>query len=137
MATEKQRIPLYVDGEMINKIKMLQDRLDLKNRQEVIVMAINELFSNEVAKDDELIRKLSKTIIAPLKATIEAANDDVARTFYKLAIEQTVSNYILANALSIENDTLSAIRSQAIKDVKQNNGMVSLVKATRMFKDDE
>ena len=137
VSTNKQRIQLYLEDEIVEQIEDYFKRLGYNNRQDFITEAIVDKITNEAVINDEVVKKLSKIIIVPIKASINNMADDIAKNYYKLAVEISLLNYVLANMLNIDREALGEIRRQAVKDVKEENGLISLVKAARKFDDED
>ncbi len=81
-----------------------------------------------------LRQKKSIDFLAPLlaqtiKNEIESVEKNISSMIYKLAVEQAISNNIIACYNRVDNETLRALRQMCSKDVAENNGIITFEKA--------
>ncbi len=81
-----------------------------------------------------LRQKKSIDFLAPLlaqtiKNEIESVEKNISSMIYKLAVEQAISNNIIACYNRVDDETLRALRRMCSKDVAENNGIITFEEA--------
>jgi hypothetical protein len=64
-----------------------------------------------------------------LAEKIDKFEDRMARLMFKYAVEQNISNHILAADTDLDLETYDKLRARSVREVKETNGSIS-------FKDD-
>ncbi len=83
-----------------------------------------------------LRQKKSIDFLAPLlaqtiKNEIESVERNVSQMIYKLAVEQAISNNILACYNGVSDETVRELREMCSRDVAENNGIITFEEAMR------
>ncbi len=83
-----------------------------------------------------LRQKKSIDFLAPLlaqtiKNEIESVEKNISSMIYKLAVEQAISNNIIACYNRVDDETLGALRRMCSKDVAENNGIITFEEAMK------
>ncbi len=83
-----------------------------------------------------LWQKKSIDFLAPLLAqTIKNENESVERNvsqmIYKLAVEQAISNNIVACYNGVSDETVRELREMCSRDVAENNGIITFEEAMK------
>ncbi len=83
-----------------------------------------------------LRQKKSIDFLAPLlaqtiKNEIESVEQNVSQMIYKLAVEQAISNNILACYNGVSDETVRELREMCSRDVAENNGIITFEEAMK------
>ncbi len=83
-----------------------------------------------------LRQKKSIDFLAPLlaqtiKNEIESVERNVSQMIYKLAVEQAISNNILACYNGVSDETVRELREMCSRDVAENNGIITFEEAMK------
>ena len=83
-----------------------------------------------------LRQKKSIDFLAPLlaqtiKNEIESVEKNLSSMIYKLAVEQAISNNILACYNGVSDETVKELREMCSKDVAENNGIITFEEAMK------
>ena len=83
-----------------------------------------------------LRQKKSIDFLAPLlaqtiKNEIESVERNISQMIYKLAVEQAISNNILACYNGVNDETVRELREMCSRDVAENNGIITFEEATK------
>ncbi len=83
-----------------------------------------------------LRQKKSIDFLAPLlaqtiKNEIESVERNVSQMIYKLAVEQAISNNILACYNGVNDETVKELREMCSRDVAENNGIITFEEAMK------
>ena len=60
-----------------------------------------------------------------IKNEIESVEKNISSMIYKLAVEQAISSNVIAYLNEIGLDTISALREMCLRDVAENNGIIT------------
>ena len=85
---------------------------------------------------DYLRQKKSINFFAPLfaqtiKNEIESVEKNLSSMIYKLAVEQAISNNIVACYNGVNDETVRKLREMCSKDVAENNGIITFEEAMK------
>ncbi len=83
-----------------------------------------------------LRQKKSIDFLAPLlaqtiKNEIESVEKNLSSMIYKLAVEQAISNNILACYNGVSDETVKELREMCSRDVAENNGIITFEEAMK------
>ncbi len=83
-----------------------------------------------------LRQKKSIDFLAPLlaqtiKNEIESVERNVSQMIYKLAVEQAISNNILACYNGVNDETVKELREMCSRDVAENNSIITFEEAMK------
>ena len=83
-----------------------------------------------------LRQKKSIDFLAPLlaqtiKSEIESVEKNISSVIYKLAVEQAISNNIVAYYNGVNDETIAELREMCSKDVAENNGIITFEEAMK------
>src|SRR5699024_5823994 len=86
--------------------------------------------SSETNKD-----YLADVIPSTVKGIVDEAAHRIGRLLFKMAVEQAVSENILAAVCEVDQTELTHLRGQCIEEIRKTNGMISFDEALRWQKD--
>ena len=89
-----------------------------------------------------LRQKKSIDFLAPLlaqtiKSEIESVEKNISSVIYNLAVEQAISNNIVAYYNGVNDETITSLREMCSKDVAENNGIITFEEAMRFQNSEE
>jgi len=74
---------------------------------------------------------LSPLLAQTIKNEIESVERNISQIIYKLAVEQAISNNILACYNGVNDETVRELREMCSRDVAENNGIITFEEAMR------
>ncbi len=74
---------------------------------------------------------LAPLLAQTIKNEIESVERNVSQMIYKLAVEQAISNNILACYNGVSDETVRELREMCSRDVAENNGIITFEEAMR------
>ena len=80
---------------------------------------------------------LAPLLAQTIKNEIETVERNVSQMIYKLAVEQAISNNILACYNGVNDETVRELREMCSKDVAENNGIITFEEAMRFQNSEE
>ena len=132
MPSNKKKIIGYIDDETDIKINSLIESGKYKNRISFFEAAINNEIANQTLSDPVLMDRLSKILLNPIRAMLSDGFKMLGQRYYSDAIEQSLTNLILASALdNIDDEILEELRKIAKENVLSNNGIINLKEARK------
>ncbi len=130
---EKKRIGLYMDGKTLELCDLNGQKADARNRSEFISKAV-EFYSICLTKD------LTARMLAPALENLVADNVNkaaarVSNNLFRLSVEISVLAHMIAYAYEIDDDTLSNLYDDCVREVKQTYGNVKLIDIVKKVND--
>ncbi len=75
---------------------------------------------------------LSPLLAGAIKGEVESLEHHVSEMLFKLAVEQSVTNGVLAAAYNIDPQDIESFRRQSAQNVAETNGILDLESACEM-----
>lgn len=127
MGEEKQRFALWVANSIMDTVKENYKKDGCKSRSEYIEKAI--LFYTGYLHAQRALDYLPEVLSEILIGAVGVFGDRIGKQLFKLAVENNISNHILAADTDMDVQTYERLRSRSVREVRQTNGKIS-------FKDD-
>lgn len=135
MTEERTRIHTRISEATEKKIEMALPLSNAQSRNEFVEQALIH-YCNYLKTKDELAM-LPPVMAAALRATIQSSEDRIARLLFKLAVELSMTMNIVAAGKKVSDEDLKRLRIRCIREVKQNNGQVTLLDAMHYQHDED
>ncbi len=74
---------------------------------------------------------LAPLLAQTIKNEIESVEKNLSSMIYKLAVEQAISNNILACYNGVSDETVRELREMCSRDVAENNGIITIEEAMK------
>ena len=68
---------------------------------------------------------------ATVKGIVDESSNRMGRLLFKMAVEQAVTENILAAVCSVDPQELERLRGQCVEEIRKTNGMISFEEALR------
>lgn len=78
---------------------------------------------------------LAQVIPSTVKGIVDESSNRISRLLFKMAVEQAVSENILAAVCDVDQTELKRLRGQCIEEIRKTNGMISFEEALRWQRD--
>ena len=78
---------------------------------------------------------LADVIPSTVKGIMDETANRMGRLMFKMAVEQAVTENILAAVCSVDQQDVSRLRGQCIEEIRKTNGMISFDKALSWQRD--
>ncbi|MFQ9908534.1 MAG: hypothetical protein ACLRWC_02785 [Acutalibacter sp.] len=79
---------------------------------------------------------LADVIPSTVKGIMDETANRMGRLLFKMAVEQAVTENILAAVCNVDQQDLSRLRGQCIEEIRKTNGLLSFDKALSWQRDD-
>ena len=79
---------------------------------------------------------LAQVIPSTVKGIMDETANRMGRLMFKMAVEQAVTENILAAVCSVDQQDLTRLRGQCIEEIRKTNGLLSFDKALSWQRDD-
>jgi hypothetical protein len=125
--TDKERLIVYVEPKTREQVESTYKGAKCRSMSEFVEEAV--LFYIGYLKATEAEKYLPKAMRTVLAEKIDKFEDRMARLMFKYAVEQNISNHILAADTDLDLETYDKLRARCVREVRETNGSIS-------FKDD-
>ena len=134
--SEKKKIALYLTPKLMAKIDKLYEDEGCRSKTEFIEKAI-EFYCGYLTADNYK-EYFPDVIVSTMQQTLNSMEMRMARLLFKIAVELSLLQHVIAGTNDIDEDTLSSLREMCVQDVKRVNGAISFEDAVRyQYGDDE
>lgn len=127
MVTGKTKFALWLTPEGKKLVEEHYRADNCKSKSEYIEKAIH--FYSGYLDAQKAEQYLPRVLAQMLDAKLDLLGNRIGRLLFKAAVEQNMTNHILAADTDIDDATLDRLRGRSVREVRETNGQIS-------FKDD-
>ena len=123
MPREKVKFALRISPEVQQLVKDMCPRDNCQSQNEFIEKAIRFYAGYIAGKDSASF--MPEALVSALRATVTESEKHICRMLFKLTVELDIMMHVLAAGLSLQTDTLDALRDKCVREVSRTNGQIS------------
>ena len=120
----KQRFPLWLYPETLDRVKKLYQSDGCRSQSEFIEKAIR-FYIGYITVDDDAAY-LPNVFLSTMKSIVAESDNRQSRMMFKLAVEMAMMMNLIAASQEIDETSLARLRGECIKEVKRLNGNFKL-----------
>ena len=133
MFEDKRKFALWLHPETLEQVDAAYKKDDCRSKSEFIEKAVRFYLSYLAAADDSSL--LPNAFLSSMKSIVSESDNRIGRLLFKLAVEMAVMSNILAAMDDVDDVTLSRLRGECVKAVKQINGAFTMENAVKWQSD--
>ena len=133
MFEDKRKFALWLHPETLQQVDAAYKKDDCRSKSEFIEKAVRFYLSYLAAADDRSL--LPNAFLSSMKSIVSESDNRISRLLFKLAVEMAVMSNILAAMDDVDDVTLSRLRGECVKAVKQINGAFTMEDAVKWQSD--
>ena len=133
MFEDKRKFALWLHPETLEQVDAAYKKDDCRSKSEFIEKAVRFYLSYLAAADDSSL--LPNAFLSSMKSIVSESDNRIGRLLFKLAVEMAVMSNILAAMDDVDDVTLSRLRGECVKAVKQINGAFTMEDAVKWQSD--
>ena len=133
MFEDKRKFALWIHPETLEQVDAAYKKDDCRSKSEFIEKAVRFYLSYLAAADDSSL--LPNAFLSSMKSIVSESDNRIGRLLFKLAVEMAVMSNILAAMDDVDDVTLSRLRGECVKEVKQINGAFTMEDAVKWQSD--
>ena len=129
----KRKFALWIRPSLLEEVDSLYESDNCASRSEFMEKALQfyiGYLTCNYAQD-----YLAQVIPATVKSIMDETASRMGRLLFKMAVEQAVSENILAAVCSVDQQDLTRLRGQCIEEIRKTNGILSFDEALRWQRD--
>ena len=130
----KRKFALWIRPSLLEEVDSLYQKDNCASRSEFMEKALRfyiGYLSSEKNKD-----YLADVIPSTVKGIVDESSNRMGRLLFKMAVEQAVTENILAAVCDVDQAELKRLRGQCVQEIRKTNGMISFDKALSWQRDD-
>ncbi len=132
MKDEKNRHTVWLSDEAWNEVKKHYHEDNCTKQNEYIEKAIR--FYSGYLDAEHADSYLPRVLSEVLEGKLNALGSRIGKLLFKLSVEESIMEQIVAYGFDIDLDTLKKVRVNCIKDVKETNGEIDFEDALKFQK---
>lgn len=133
MFEDKRKFALWLHPETLQQVDAAYKKDDCRSKSEFIEKGVRFYLSYLAAADDRSL--LPNAFLSSMKSIVSESDNRISRLLFKLAVEMAVMSNILATMDDVDDVTLSRLRGECVKAVKQINGAFTMEDAVKWQSD--
>ena len=125
----KRKFALWIRPSLLEEVDSLYQKDNCASRSEFMEKALRFYIghlSSEKNKD-----YLADVIPSTVKGIVDETANRMGRLLFKMAVEQAVSENILAAVCDVDPQDVTRLRGHCIEEIRKTNGMISFEESLR------
>ena len=135
MKEKKHKFALWIYPSTIDTIERYLEKSECRSKSDFIEKAIMFYAGFLAARDYK--DYIPNVVISVMKAMLASYERRTSNILFKVAVEMSMMNYLLASKYRISRETMENLRNMCIQEVKSYNGSLTLEDAVRFCRDDD
>ena len=130
MSDKTQKYTYTMTTEQYEEMKRFVEANDYRSVSSFVCRAVT--FYMAFLKSRGANEFLAPVIAGTIKSEIRSVEKNLSEMIFKMAVEQSVSNNIVAFCNEIDPDSIESLRQHCARSVAKTNGIIDLEKAFRL-----
>lgn len=135
MKEKKNKFPLWIYPSTMETIERHIDKSGCRSKSDYIEQAVR-FYSGYLSAQDYK-DYLPNVVMSVMKAVISSYERRTSNILFKVAVEISMMNYLLASKYRISRDAMRNLRDRCVREVRSYNGYISLEDAAMFMRDDD
>ena len=129
----KRKFALWIRPSLLEEVDSLYESDNCASRSEFMEKALRFYmgYLNCNRSQDYLAQVIPSTV----KGIVDESSNRISRLLFKMAVEQAVSENILAAVCEVDPQDVTRLRGQCIEEIRKTNGLLSFDKALSWQRD--
>ena len=129
----KRKFALWIRPSLLEEVDSLYKSDNCASRSEFMEKALRFYmgYLSSQANQDYLADVIPSTV----KGIVDESSNRMGRLLFKMAVEQAMSENILAAVCDVDQTELTRLRGQCIEEIRKTNGLLSFDKALSWQRD--
>lgn len=120
----KQRISLYLDKEMAEKIDEAIKKYGYRSRNDFVSSAVDNLIADKLLGENDTV--ISEKLSRAIAEMSEAQTLQIAKSMFRYAVEMELIMRMFSETLDFTPAELEEMRKEAVRNVRRTRGKVRL-----------
>ena len=129
----KRKFALWIRPSLLEEVDSLYQKDNCASRSEFMEKALQFYIGYLACSHAQ--DYLAQVIPSTVKGIMDETANRMGRLMFKMAVEQAVTENILAAVCSVDQQDLTRLRGQCIEEIRKTNGLLSFDKALSWQRD--
>ena len=130
----KRKFALWIRPSLLEEVDSLYQKDNCASRSEFMEKALQFYIGYLACSHAQ--DYLAQVIPSTVKGIMDETANRMGRLMFKMAVEQAVTENILAAVCSVDQQDVTRLRGQCIEEIRKTNGLLSFDKALSWQKDE-
>ena len=135
MKEKKQKFALWIYPSTMEIIERYLEKSECRSKSGFLEKAI--LFYAGFLSAQTYQDYLPNVVVSCMKGTLGSFERRTSNILFKVAVEISMMNFLLASAHRVSKTTMENLRNMCIREVRSYNGSLTLEGATGFLRDDQ
>lgn len=135
MKEKKQKFALWVYPSTVEVLERYLEKSECRSKSDFIEKAI--LFYAGFLSAQTYQDYLPNVVVSCMKCTLGSFERRTSNILFKVAVELSMMNFLLASAHRVSKTTMENLRNMSIREVRSYNDSLTLEDAAGFFSDDK
>ena len=125
----KRKFALWIRPSLLEEVDSLYKSDNCASRSEFMEKALRFYMGYLSSQKNQ--DYLAHVIPATVKGIVDESSNRMGRLLFKIAVEQAVTENILAAVCEVDPQDVTRLRGQCIEEIRKTNGMISFEESLR------
>lgn len=135
MKDKKYKFALWIYPSTMETLERYLEKSECRSKSDFIEKAI--LFYAGFLAAHDYRDYIPNVVISVMKAVLASYERRTSNILFKVAVEMSMMNYLLASKYRVSRETMESLRNMCIREVRSYNGSITLEDAAGFFRDDK
>ena len=133
MKEKKQKFALWIYPSTMDTIERYLDKSECRSKSDFIEKAI--LFYAGFLSAQTYQDYIPNVVVSCMKGTLGSFERRTSNILFKVAVEISMMNFLLASAHRVSRETMENLRNMCIREVRSYNSSITLEDAAGFLRD--
>ena len=135
MKEKKHKFPLWIYPSTMDTVERYLEKSGCRSKSDFIEKAI--LFYAGFLSARDYKDYIPNVVISVMKAMLANYERRTSNILFKVAVEMSMMNFLLASAHRVSKTTMESLRNMCIREVRSYNGSITLEDVAGFFRKDK
>ena len=135
MEKKKQKFALWIYPSTMDTIERYLEKSECRSKSDFVEKAI--LFYAGFLSAQTYQDYLPNVVVSCMKGTLGSFERRTSNILFKVAVELSMMNFLLASAHRVSKTTMEDLRNMCIREVRSYNSSITLEDAAGFLRDDQ
>lgn len=123
MDNKKQKYAYWLRPLLVEEMESMLDEANATSKSDFVTQAIN--FYIGYLRQKKCVDFISPLLSQSIKSEIGSVEKNISKMLFKLSVEQSIVNNLIASQNEIDGDTMERLRNSCAEEVARLGGVVT------------
>lgn len=123
MDDKKQKYAYWLRPSLVTEMENMLDESNATSKSDFVTQAVE--FYIGYLRQRKCVNFISPLLVQSIKSEIGSVEQNISKMLFKLSVEQSIVNNLIASQSEIDEDTMERLRNSCAEEVARFGGVVT------------